>query len=151
MDAYPNAYFVHTIRPNVSAHVNSIMHWSDLPVRMRLNGQLSRFEGQSKRNTDEQNMEIFVTKSTEIVREKFKNNNHLKYIEIAASDHDSGLRLANFLGIKVPSDFKMPHANVGTYGTVKRSVPLGEYLGITPKVVKTTDMKPPAKSWFTWA
>lgn len=150
MDAYPNAYFVHTIRPNVSAHVNSIMHWSDLPVRMRLNGQLSRFEGQSKTQSDEENMEIFVTKSTEIVRQKFKENKKIKYIEIAASEHDSGKRLADFLGIEVPPGFKMPHANVGTYGTVKRSVPLGEYLGITPHVIKTTNMKPPSKGWFSW-
>lgn len=147
MESYPNAYYVHTIRPNVTAHVNSIMHWSDLPKRMRLNGQLSRFPGQSKEKSVLENMEVFVTESTNIVRKRFMSNPDLKYVEIAASEHDSGKKLADFLGIPVADDFKMPHANVGTYGAVKRAVPFGERLGITPRVVKTTKMDRKPSYW----
>ena len=140
--SYPNAYFVHTIRPNVSAHVNSILYWSDLAERMRINGQLSRFDGQSKENSIQENLEIFVKQSTEIIRSRFHAHPEVKYIEVSASDPHSGKRLADFLGIDVPDDFRMPHANVGTYGAVKKPVPLLEYLGLRSHVLKTTKMKP---------
>jgi hypothetical protein len=115
MQAYPSAYFVHTIRDNITAHANSILHWSDLAHRMKTSGQLSRFVGQSSENSILQNIEVFIHNSQRIVKHHFRRYPNLRFLELRVSDSDSGLQLADFLHIKVEPDFKMPVSNVGVY------------------------------------
>lgn len=115
LNAYPNAYYIHTIRPNLTAHVNSILHWSDLSHRMKINGQLNRFIGQSPHLTNSENLQIFIQNAHRIVRHHFKRYPSYKYLELDLLTPTAGVDLAKFLNFPVSEDFTMPHANVGNY------------------------------------
>jgi hypothetical protein len=116
LDAYPNAYFIHTIRPNLTAHVQSILHWSDLAHRMKINGELSRYPEQDlSTQTMAKNLEIFIINAHRIIRHHFKRYPGYKFLELDLTKNDSGKELAKFLNLKVNENFKMPHANIGNY------------------------------------
>jgi hypothetical protein len=115
LNAYPHAYYIHTIRPNVTAHANSIIHWSDLSHRMKINSELSRFPGQQSNQSNEENIKIFIQNAHRIVKHHFKRFPNYKFLELDLTKNNSGLMLAKFLNMKVKEDFVMPHANVGNY------------------------------------
>lgn len=121
LESYPNAYYIHTVRPNLTAHINSILHWSDLSHRMKVNGQLTRFVGQSSSQTNAENLQIFIQNSHRIVRHHFKRYPQYKYLELDLLDPSAGLKLGQFLNFDISPDFVMPHANVGNYGDKKKS------------------------------
>lgn len=125
--AYPKAYFIHTVRPNISAHANSMLHWSDLSSRMKANGQLSRFHGQSREKSIFENTEIFINAAHHVVRHHFKHLPHYNFLELAVQDPDSGRKLAKFLNIDVGQDYTMPHANPGNYEEKQKKVTWFQY------------------------
>jgi hypothetical protein len=118
LNAYPNAYYIHTIRPNLTAHVNSILHWSDLSHRMKVSGQLSRFPGQLSNESNAYNLKIFIQNAHRIVRHHFKRYPNYKFLELDLAKEDSGVRLGRFLNMnpeEIGEDYVMPHANIGNY------------------------------------
>jgi hypothetical protein len=121
--AYPNAFYLHTIRDPV-AHTKSILNWNDLGDRMNRTGLFDRFKGQSSASqsvSKAKNIEIFIRNAQKIVRHQIKKYPNYKYLEIDLTMHGSGsghessptMALAEFLHLNVPSTFVLPHNNKG--------------------------------------
>jgi hypothetical protein len=92
LKAYPQAYYVHTIR-NTIDHAKSILNWGNLSDRIESFGHLNRFAGQSPQLTKEENLLIFIDEARKIVRQTFLNSSFAQsergkwnYLELDVSE-----------------------------------------------------------------
>lgn len=133
LDAYPTAYYVHTVR-DVSKHVRSIMHWNDLADRIIGSGLAYRFTPSNEtglvhngsvcvthpyntkmsEETKYAVIENFLTHMRHHVREMFRRRPHLKYLEFYEEFSESGEQLSVFLGAPAIMHLNVV-ANVGAY------------------------------------
>ncbi len=98
MDAYPNAYFILTVR-TIKDHVNSIMNWNNFPRKLQLSGMLNRFPGQKETHNTSEKVKIFVENAYRIVRRAFRKRPTYKTLELDVSRKDASTVLKKFLGM----------------------------------------------------
>jgi hypothetical protein len=112
LDAYPRARYVHHVR-NATEQVSSINRWSDMSSRIDRSGLTSRFPGQSKNNSRDENIALMITNAQKLVRDAFSKRPTYLYLEIdIAGDPYAGAHLSRFLGFS--RIVTMPHSNKNT-------------------------------------
>ena len=81
LDSYPSALYIHHIR-EMESHAQSLLHYADYANRLKRQGMLKRFAGQSAKHSTEKNIELFITAARKIVRDAFAMRPGYNYIEV---------------------------------------------------------------------
>jgi hypothetical protein len=139
--AYPDAYYIMTIRSSLQQHVASMNAWADMVRRFQGFGYLSMFPGQSKNKTLLENGAIMIDQFENITRSYFKSRPHLKYLEVCLEDPRSGMMIADFVNI---SSFPVVHHNNGTYTGGRTPSPTGQHVAAPVAITSQSNIRVPS-------
>lgn len=116
VEAYPDAYYIHTRRVEVEAHVASIEAWHKMLDRFKDAGMLHKYIPDDFKiyhnKTDFELGVIFVKAANTFTAEFFAHRPYLKFLDIYIEDKNAAAKLGHFLGIE---NFELLHDNTGHY------------------------------------
>lgn len=120
VNAYPNAYYVHTRRVTPFAHAASFDAWNTFLPRLNESGLLNRFPGQRTNNSNFDNVIKLIEFHNKFVVDFFKKRPKVKFIDVTIEDSETGEMLRNFFGLE---SFPLKHANSGHYDRTHTAAP----------------------------
>ena len=112
VNAYPNAYYVHTKRSSAERHVASIDAWFNMLDRFNTGGLLKRFKGQSPNNTKQENGIIMINEIHQQTLLFFSRRPQVKFLDVCIEDKDANKTIAAFLNI---THFNLEQLRKGRY------------------------------------
>jgi len=111
--AYPDAYYIHTRRVEVEAHVASIEAWHKMLDRFKASGLLHKYIPSYLHNTTDFALGLlFVKAANKFTENFFAHRPYLKFLDIYIEDKNAAAKLASFLEVE---NLELMHDNSGHY------------------------------------